>query len=209
MSPQGPGLGGPTPRQYDPLRRRDGLVNPPAIVGAAKSDRTRGRWMPKSKARNLPKKRPKPELRAAGTRTSNQPARNVDYEALARFRHQLRRFLSFSETAANKAGLTPQQHQALLAIKGFSSPDPISVGDLAQYLFIRHHTAVELMDRMTKLGLLKRVVDGDDSRRVLLKLTKKGELRLQTLSKMHFEELRSASPALTRILRTFQQSRTR
>src|SRR6476646_3753503 len=144
-----------------------------------------------------------------GSRTKGGALRAVDYKALAQFRFQLRKFLSFSETAANKAGLTPQQHQALLAIKGFSSPDPISVGDLAQYLFIRHHTAVELMDRMTKLGLLKRVVDDADCRRVLLKLTTKGELRLQTLSKIHFEELRSASPALSRILRSFQHSRTR
>jgi DNA-binding MarR family transcriptional regulator len=151
----------------------------------------------------------KTALRAGKPQTRNRAAASVDYEALARFRYQLRRFLSFSEAAANKAGLTPQQHQALLAIKGFSTPDPISVGDLAQFLFIRHHTAVELMDRMTKLGLLKRVVDDDDSRRVLLKLTRKGELRLQTLSKIHFEELRTASPALTRILRSFQRSRTR
>ncbi len=162
--------------------------------------------MPQSKAGKSPKKGLKP-VPAARTPTSNRPARHVDYQALARFRYQLRRFLSFSETAANKAGLTPQQHQALLAIKGFSSPDPISMGDLAQFLFIRHHTAVELMDRMTKLGLLKRVVDEGDSRRMLLKLTRKGELRLQTLSKIHFEELRSASQALSRILRAFRRSR--
>jgi hypothetical protein len=111
--------------------------------------------MPKPKARKLPKKRPKPPLRAAKARTSNPPARNVDYEALARFRYQLRRFLSFSETAANKAGLTPQQHQALLAIKGFSSVAPLSVGELAEFLLVRHHTAVELVDRMTKLRLLE------------------------------------------------------
>ena len=135
-------------------------------------------------------------------------ARAVDYKALARFRYQLRRFLSFSEAAAQKAGLTPQQHQALLAIKGFSGPDPISVGELAQFLLIRHHTTVELIDRMTKLGLLKRVVDGADSRRVLLKLTTKGELKLRTLSRIHFEELRSASPALAKILKTFQRPRT-
>jgi len=154
-------------------------------------------------------KQPKTAVRASGTRTNHRTATTVDYEALARFRYQLRRFLSFSGTAANKAGLTPQQHQALLAIKGFSSPDPISVGDLAQFLFIRHHTAVELMDRMTKLGLLKRVVDVDDSRRVLLKLTRKGESRLQTLSKIHLEELRTASLALAKILRSFQGSRSR
>ena len=157
----------------------------------------------------LQSKRKKPPKAPAGAPTRNAPVQAVDYEALARFRYQLRRFLSFSEAAAQKAGLTPQQHQALLAIKGFSGPDPISVGELAQFLLIRHHTTVELIDRMTKLGLLKRVVDGADSRRVLLKLTTKGELKLRTLSRIHFEELRSASPALAKILRTFQRPRTR
>lgn len=133
----------------------------------------------------------------------------VDYGTLAEFRYQLRKFLTFSEAAAHKAGLTPQQHQALLAIKGFSSPGPISVGDLARFLVIRHHTAVELMDRMTKLGLLSRIVDDDDGRRVLVKLTRKGEQKLRTLSKIHFEELRSASPALTKILKSFQRSQLR
>ena len=133
----------------------------------------------------------------------------VDYEALAQFRYQLRKFLSFSEAAAQKAGLTPQQHQALLAIKGFSSAEPVSVGDLAEFLLVRHHTAVELVDRMTRLGLLARIVDDGDSRRILVKLTRKGEQKLQTLSKIHFEELQAASPALTRILRSFRRSQRR
>jgi DNA-binding MarR family transcriptional regulator len=133
----------------------------------------------------------------------------VDYGALAEFRYQLRKFLAFSEAAAHKAGLTPQQHQALLAIKGFSRTEPVSVGDLAGFLLVRHHTAVELMDRMTRLGLLSRTVDDDDARRVLVKLTAKGEQKLRTLSKIHFEELKSASPGLTRILKSFQRSRTR
>jgi DNA-binding MarR family transcriptional regulator len=133
----------------------------------------------------------------------------VDYEALAQFRYQLRKFLSFSETAALKAGLTPQHHQALLAIKGFSNSEPVSVGDLAQFLLVRHHTAVELVDRMTKLGLLSRTVDDDDSRRVLVNLTRKGEQRLRTLSKIHLEELRSASPGLARILQSFRRARAR
>ena len=141
--------------------------------------------------------------------TRRDTARTVDYGTLAEFRYQLRKFLAFSEAAAQKAGLTPQQHQALLAIKGFSSPEPISVGDLARFLLIRHHTAVELMDRMTKLGLLSRIVDVEDGRRVLLKLTRKGEQKLRTLSKIHFEELGSASPALTRILRSFQRAQAR
>src|SRR3954466_5624406 len=133
----------------------------------------------------------------------------VDYGTLAEFRFQLRKFLAFSETAAQKAGLTPQQHQALLAIKGFSAPEPTSVGDLARILLIRHHTAVELMDRMTKLGLLSRIVDAEDGRRVLVKLTRKGEQKLRTLSNIHFEELGSASPALTRILKAFQRAQLR
>jgi DNA-binding MarR family transcriptional regulator len=145
-----------------------------------------------------------------GKRSAKRDAsRGVDYEALAEFRYQLRKFLAFSEVAADEAGLTPQQYQALLAIKGFSNPAPISMGDLARFLLIRHHTAVELVDRMTKLGLLKRIVDDDDARRVLVKLTRKGEQKLRTLATIHFEELRSASPALTRILKSFQRSQLR
>jgi DNA-binding MarR family transcriptional regulator len=142
-------------------------------------------------------------------RPAGDASRTVDYGTLAEFRYQLRKFLAFSEAAADRAGLTPQQHQALLAIKGFSSPGPISVGDLARFLLIRHHTAVELVDRMTKLGLSSRIVDDDDGRRVLVKLTRKGEQKLRTLSKIHFEELRSASPALTRILKSFQRAQLR
>jgi DNA-binding MarR family transcriptional regulator len=141
--------------------------------------------------------------------TKRALSRNVDYGTLAQFRYQLRKFLAFSERAAQESGLTPQQHQALLAIKGFSNSEPISVGDLARFLLIRHHTAVELMDRMTKLGLLSRIIDADDGRRVLVKLTRKGEQKLRTLSKIHFEELRSASPALTGILKSFQRAQLR
>ena len=130
----------------------------------------------------------------------------VDYEALARFRHQLRLFLAFSETAAQKAGLTPQQHQALLAIKGFAGPASASVGDLAHFLLIKHHTAGELVNRMEKLGLLSRVVDAEDNRRVLVRLTKKGEQKLQALSQIHIEELRSVSPALGKILRSLRHA---
>ena len=159
--------------------------------------------------RSKPKKKAK-----AASGTGKKPARSralqaVDYEALAQFRYQLRKFLSFSEAAAHKAGLTPQHHQALLAIKGFSNSEPVSVGDLAQFLLVRHHTAAELVDRMTKLGLLSRTVDDDDSRRVLVSLTRKGEQRLRTLSKIHLEELRSAGPGLSRILQSFRRARAR
>jgi DNA-binding MarR family transcriptional regulator len=169
------------------------------IAGTCTQHRSEGtavrRQQPKGPGGKRPAKRA-----ASGT---------VDYGTLAEFRYQLRKFLAFSETAAQQSGLTPQQHQALLAIKGFSDSEPISVGELARFLLIRHHTAVELMDRMTKLGLLSRVVDADDGRRVLVKLTRKGEQKLRTLSKIHFEELASASPALTRILKSFQRAQLR
>ncbi|MGA7070415.1 MarR family winged helix-turn-helix transcriptional regulator [Bradyrhizobium sp.] len=126
------------------------------------------------------------------------------YAALAQFRLQVRTFLAFSETAAQRAGLTPQQHQALLAIRGFALPEPASIGDVARFLLIRHHTAVGLIDRMVKLGLIKRVADPQDARRVLVKLTAKGEQKLRALSRISLEELRAASPALSRILRTFR-----
>jgi DNA-binding MarR family transcriptional regulator len=162
-----------------------------------------GRWMLESK-RQKSRKAP---VRSGKKRTRNHAFHNVDYEALAQFRFQLRKFLSFSEAAAHKAGLTPQHHQALLAVKGFSGTEPVSVGDLAGFLLVRHHTAVELVDRMTKLGLLVRIADSEDSRRILVRLTRKGEQKLQSLSKIHFEELQRASPALTRILRSFRRSR--
>src|SRR5262245_25310354 len=157
-----------------------------------------------------PVRRPRNKMAGYIVRTSQRALRDtVDYQALARFRFQLRLFLAFSETAARKEGLTPQQHQALLAIKGFSSPAPVSVGDLARFLLIKHHTAVELVNRMTKLGLLSRAVDAEDGRRVLVQLTKKGEQKLQALSRIHIKELRSVSPALGKILHSLQQSLTR
>ena len=128
----------------------------------------------------------------------------VNYAALARFRYELRKFQAFSNAAAKTAGLTPQQHQALLAVRGFSDQGPISVGDLAAFLLIRPHTAVELVDRMTRLELLTRVVDDSDGRRVLVKLTKEGEGRLQKLSQTNLKELRAVGSTLTRMLENFR-----
>ncbi|MBR0731750.1 DNA-binding MarR family transcriptional regulator [Bradyrhizobium japonicum] len=130
--------------------------------------------------------------------------READYAALAQFRYQLRTFLAFSETAAQNAGLTPQQHQALLAIKGLAAPDGASVGDIARFLLIRHHTAVELVDRMAKLKLIGREADPQDARRVLVRLTTKGEQKLRSLSRIHLDELGAAAPALAKILRSFR-----
>jgi DNA-binding MarR family transcriptional regulator len=150
------------------------------------------------------KQREPRDLAVSDRRQTRADAQADDYQALAQFRFQLRRFLSFSETAARDAGLTPQQHQALLAIKGFSSAEPLSVGELAEFLLVRHHTAVELVDRMTRLRLLERIADEDDSRRILVKLTKKGEQKLRMLSKIHLQELQTASVALTKILQSFR-----
>jgi DNA-binding MarR family transcriptional regulator len=142
---------------------------------------------------------------ASRTRSSKSGAGAIDYEALAQFRYELRKFQAFSEAAAIAAGLTPQQHQALLAIRGFSSRAPLSVGDLARLLLVRHHTAVELTSRMVRLRLVGRIVDETDARRVFVRLTREGERRLQKLSKIHFEELRAVGPALTRMLRHFRR----
>jgi DNA-binding MarR family transcriptional regulator len=151
------------------------------------------------------------QQRPAGARASDasngrETSGAVDYAALARFRYELRKFQAFSKAEAKNAGLTPQQHQALLTVRGFSDPDPVSVGDLAEFLLIEHHTAVELVDRMTKLELLTRVIDAADGRRVLVKLTKEGERRLQKLSQANLKELRAIGPALTRMLETFRNS---
>ncbi len=156
--------------------------------------------------RQKPRKAP---VRTARKRTKGAASHAVDYHALAQFRYRLRKFLSFSEAAAQKAGLTPQQHQALLAIKGFSRAESVSIGDLADFLLIRPHTAVELVDRMMKLGLLRRIADNADHRRMLLKMTRKGEQKLQRISKLNFEELRAATPAFTGLLQSFRRSQGR
>ncbi len=123
-----------------------------------------------------------------------------DYELLAEFRLALRQFLAFSETAARQNGLTPRQHQVLLAIKGSAGKAPVSVGDLAEYLQLHHHSAVELVDRLAKAGLVTRIQDTADRRRVWLKLAAKGEKRLSALSAIHLDELRRARPVLRRLV---------
>jgi DNA-binding MarR family transcriptional regulator len=154
-------------------------------------------------ASNRARRRPRS---ARDDRASNdrETSDAVNYAALARFRYELRKFQAFSNAAAKTAGLTPQQHQALLAVRGFSDQGPISVGDLAAFLLIRPHTAVELVDRMTRLELLTRAVDDSDGRRVLVKLTKEGEGRLQKLSQTNLKELRAVGSTLTRMLETFR-----
>jgi len=132
---------------------------------------------------------------------------DVNYDALARFRYEIRKYLAFSEAAAADAGVTPHQYQALVAIKGFSSHEPLSVGDLAELMFIRHHTAVSLVDRMAKLGLLTRVPDPGDKRRVFVTLTSLGEDYLRSLASLHVEELRRAGPRFAKTLQAVVKPR--
>jgi DNA-binding MarR family transcriptional regulator len=120
----------------------------------------------------------------------------ADYHVLAEFRFLLRRFLVFSEDAARAGGLAPQQHQALLAIKGFGEGAAPTIGDLAQQLVIKHNSAVGLVDRLVKAGYLKRRPDASDRRRVTLALTASGEKLLADLSSAHREELRMLTPSL-------------
>jgi DNA-binding MarR family transcriptional regulator len=117
------------------------------------------------------------------------PLDQLQYERLLRFRTGLRRFLRWSAEQAAAAGLTSAQHQLLLAIRGHPDPRGPTVGDVARYLFLRHHSAVELIDRAQAAGLLERRTDQDDSRAVRLHLTGPGQQRLETLTAAHLEEL--------------------
>lgn len=124
----------------------------------------------------------------------------ADYEALAEFRYALRKFLGFSETAATKHGVTPQQYQALLAIEGFPGRNWVTIGELAEQMRIAHHSAVGLVDRMQAMHLVKRTAAKDDRRRVRVTLTAKGLKLLEKLYRVHCDELRSAGPRLANLL---------
>lgn len=128
------------------------------------------------------------------------PLTKSHYELLAALRYALRRFLQFSQDAAEEAGLKPQQHQALLAIKGFPGRDYVSIGELAERLQLRHHSAVGLVDRLTERRLVKRAPSTTDQRRVEVRLTRKGEALIQRLSAAHWRELSELSPELRRLL---------
>ena len=124
----------------------------------------------------------------------------AEYETLAALRYALRRFLRFSEEAAHAAGLTPQQHQALLAIKGFPGRDYITISELAERLQLRHHSTVGLVDRLVASRLAARTRDPTDRRQVRLALTARGETLLEKLSSAHKEQLRRMSPQIELLL---------
>jgi DNA-binding MarR family transcriptional regulator len=132
-----------------------------------------------------------------------------DYRALAEFRHQLRRFLHFSEQAARRAGLEPQQHQLMLAMRGLPPGTAATVGVLAERLQIRHHSAVELIDRTAARGLVRRGPRAGDRRQVVVRLTRGGEALLSRLSLAHRTELRTTGPALLGPLGALVRGRSR
>jgi DNA-binding MarR family transcriptional regulator len=126
----------------------------------------------------------------------------ADYEILSRFRFALRQFTAFSSRAAQAAGLPPQQHQALLTIKGHAGPAPMTVGILAEQLLIAPQTTTELVNRLADGGLVTRVADREDRRRQTLALTDKAEALLGSLTVVHLREIRQLAPALIDLLRT-------
>ena len=131
----------------------------------------------------------------------------ADYRALAGFRHELRRFLHFSEEAARDVGLEPQQHQLLLAVRGMPAGSAATVGALAERLQLRHHSTVELVDRSEARGLVRRASHPDDRRQVIVALTAAGAGLLRRLSLVHRTELRTVAPRLLATLGTFGDRR--
>jgi DNA-binding MarR family transcriptional regulator len=124
-----------------------------------------------------------------------------EFQTLAAFRYQIRLFLRFSEDQARASGIEPQQHQLLLVIK--SLPDDVkpTIGELASRMLIRHHSTVELVNRLVDQGAVKRVHAESDHREVLVRLTKKGETLLHSLSVAHHLELQDRGPELMKALR--------
>lgn len=110
-------------------------------------------------------------------------------EELAQFRYQIRRFLRFSETAVRKAGVTPQQHQLMLGVAGFTGRGWANVSELAEFLQERHNAVVELVDRAARAGLVRREISAGDRRVVRVELTSRGRSISMKLSALHREEL--------------------
>ncbi len=136
----------------------------------------------------------------------------VDYVALASLRHHVRRFLQVREEMARRAGLAPQQYMALLQLKALQASAPATVGALAGRLLVRHHTAVELVDRLEDRGMVRRRRGRDDRREVAVELRAAGEAMLRRLALASTTELSADGPALvavlSRLLRTARTKRS-
>ncbi len=130
-----------------------------------------------------------------------------EYRSLAEFRYQIRRFLGFSEEQVRASGMEPQQHQLLLAVKGLPDGVTATIGELAERLQLRHHSTVELVNRLEKLGYVERAASREDRRQVIVHLTHSGASILRKLSIAHHQELEIAGPRLSRALRSIAAHR--
>jgi DNA-binding MarR family transcriptional regulator len=132
---------------------------------------------------------------------------DADYRRLLELRTDLRRFLRWSEQQAQAAGITPAQHQLLLAIRGHPDERGPTVGDVASYLLLRHHSAVGLLDRAERAGLVTRVQDADNLTVVRLRLTDLGSAQLEALSELHLEELAHLAPTMHALWAALERGR--
>jgi DNA-binding MarR family transcriptional regulator len=128
-----------------------------------------------------------------------------DYDALAAFRYAMRKFLRFSKEVLAGAKLTPEQYEALLAIKSSAGPNGITVGELSERLQVRHHTAVSLIDKLAARKLVAKERATDDRRRVYIKLTGFGGSALKRLAAIHRREIRHRSSEMIHALRRLQK----
>ncbi|MHB2021735.1 MAG: MarR family winged helix-turn-helix transcriptional regulator [Mycobacteriales bacterium] len=138
-------------------------------------------------------------------RQREHPLSNEEFRRLLEFRTALRKFDRWSEAQAAQVHLTHAQHQLLLAIRGHADPRGPSIGEVAGYLLLRHHSVVELVDRAAAGGLVQRVRDEDDARLVRLRLTDSAEEKLRLLTQLHIAELGRLAPVLDRLTRGIEE----
>jgi DNA-binding MarR family transcriptional regulator len=160
------------------------------------------------RARAAHREREEDGARARGRELNRSPRRPqalprispADYRSLAAFRYAIRKFLAFSEQAARAAGIEPQQHQLLLAIRGLPEPLRPTIRAISERLCVKHHSTVALVDKLELRGLLRRERSARDRREVLLHLTPAGEAVLRQLSVLHRQQLRTVGPAMVNVL---------
>jgi DNA-binding MarR family transcriptional regulator len=150
-----------------------------------------------------------PTESSAQIETAEAQVIRADHQALAAFRFRLRRFLAWSEQSARHAGLEPQQHQMMLAISGLPTGQVATIGVVAERLQIRHHTAVELADRLAIKGLLVRSRTSSDHREVVISLTPEGKQRLAPLVRQSLNTLTETGPQLIDALRAVMDHASR
>jgi DNA-binding MarR family transcriptional regulator len=143
----------------------------------------------------------KPSKTATGGRKRARLS-DAEYAALGQFRWSIRQFLQFSEEGARGRGISSQQHQALLAIRGHPGPEALTIGGLAERLFIKNHSALELAARMAENGLIERQVSDEDRRRVLLRILPRGAEILEAISLRNLGQINQTAEILAEILDT-------